>query len=87
MRFQFEKLPGPIYPAYLHVGEYSIALEPELIDFLKEMTGLEAEPFLTGLIKKIGINRYLRRMMEVEIAQTEDRALLAKQLKEELRGL
>lgn len=87
MDLRFEKLPGPIYPAYLHVGDYSIALEPELIRTLKESPPLDQARFFENLIRKVGINRYLREMIREAVAKAEDPALLAKQLQQELQEL
>lgn len=87
MNLRFEKLPGPIYPAYLHVGDYSVALEPELVRALKESARLDPTPFFENLIGRIGINRYLREMIQEAIAKTDDPALLAKQLQQELEAL
>ncbi|TAK07061.1 MAG: hypothetical protein EPO39_07410 [Candidatus Manganitrophaceae bacterium] len=87
MNLRFEKLPGPIYPAYLRVGEYSIALEPELIQALKESTQLDQTRFFENLIQKVGINRYLREMIQEAVSKAEDPALLAKQLQQELQTL
>jgi len=87
MNLRFEKLPGPVYPAYLHVGDYSIALEPELIQILKESVQFDQARFFEYLIQKVGINRYLREMIQGAIAKTEDPALLAKQLQQELQTL
>ena len=87
MTIKFEKLPGPIYPAYLHVGDYAIALEPELIQALKESTQLDQARFFENLIQKIGLNRYLREMIQEAVAKAEDPALLAKQLQQELQTL
>lgn len=87
MNLRFEKLPGPIYPAYLHVGDYSIALEPELIQALKENIPLDQTRFFENLIQKVGTNRYLREMIQEAVAKAEDPALLAKQLQQELKEL
>ncbi|HZR46228.1 MAG TPA: hypothetical protein VFA47_05970 [Candidatus Manganitrophaceae bacterium] len=84
---KFEKLHGPIYPAYLHVGAYSVALEPELIQSLKESAGEEQTRFFESLVKKVGSNRYLKEMIEEGIAKAEEPAALARRLQEELRGL
>ncbi len=87
MNLRFEKLPGPIYTAYLHVGEYAIALEPELIEALKESTPLDPARFFENLVQKIAINRYLREMIQEAVAKAEDPALLAKQLQQGLQSL
>ncbi len=87
MNLRFEKLPGPIYPAYLHVGDYSIALEPELVQSLKESTQFDQARFLENLIQKVGMNRYLREMIHEAVAKAEDPGLLAKQLQAELQSL
>ncbi|MCG3114922.1 MAG: hypothetical protein LLH30_04505 [Candidatus Manganitrophus sp. SA1] len=87
MNLRFEKLPGPIYPAYLHVGDYSIALEPELVQALKETTQLDQTRFFENLVQKVGMNRYLREMIQEAVAKAEDPGLLAKQLQAELQTL
>lgn len=87
MNLKFEKLPGPIYPAYLHVGDYSIALEPELVQTLKGSAQLDQARFFENLIQRVGINRYLREMIQEAIAKAEDPASLAKQLQQELQTL
>jgi hypothetical protein len=87
VNFKFEKLHGPIYPAYLHLGAYSVALEPELIQSLKEIGGEEPTRFFESLIKKVGSNRYLKEMIEEGVLKSEDPAALARQLQEELRKL
>lgn len=87
MNLRFEKLTSPIYPAYLHVGDYSIGLEPELIQALKESTQLDQARFYENLIQKVGINRYLREMIQEAVAKAEDPGLLAKQLQAELQSL
>lgn len=87
MNLRFEKLSSPIYPGYLHVGDYSIALEPELIQSLKDMTNEEPDRFLEGLIQKVGTNRYLKELIQDGISKAEDRPALAKQLKTELQSM
>ena len=83
----FEKLTGPIYPAYLRVGDYSIALEPELIQSLKEIVAVESSSFFKGLIEQVGQNRYLKEMIEKEITKENDLDALADELKKALLGL
>jgi hypothetical protein len=87
MNLRFEKLPSPIYPAYLHVGDYSIALEPELVQTLKGSEQFDQARFFENLIEKVGINRYLREMIQEAISKAEDPGLLAKQLQAELQEL
>ncbi len=87
MGILFQKLPGPIYPAYLVVGEYSIALEPELITSLKEIASEENDLFLKDLVSRVGRNRYLREMMEAEIAKSENKAELVFKLRNTLKDL
>lgn len=87
MRLHFEKLSGPVYPAYLVVADYSIALEPELIESLKETVSKENEDFLKGIVQKVGINRYLREMIEEEIAKTENIPELVLKLRNGLKNL
>ena len=83
----FEKLTGPIYPAYLRVGGYSITLEPELIEALKALANEPTPLFLKGLVSEVGENRYLREMIEEAIAKSEDREALADHLKSGLAAL
>ncbi len=87
MGMMFQKLSGPIYPAYLIVGEYSIALEPELITSLQGMTAEDDDLFLKDLVSSIGCNRYLREMMEAEIAKTENKSELVLKLRSTLKDL
>ncbi|MFQ5587952.1 MAG: hypothetical protein ACE5F7_03850, partial [Nitrospiria bacterium] len=77
----FQKLPGPIYTAYFVVGEYSIALEPERVESLKEIASEDNDPFLEGVVRKVGINRYLREMIEEEIGKTDNRLALVLSLR------
>lgn len=83
----FEKLSGPIYPAYLRVGDYSIALEPELIQSLKGIAAKESSLFFEGLIEKAGQNRYLKEMIEQAIEKEKNRDALADALKKALLAL
>jgi len=87
MRLHFEKLSGTVYPAYLVVADYSIALEPELIESLKETVSEENEAFLKGIVQKVGINRYLREMIEEEIERTENIPELVLKLRSALKNL
>ncbi len=87
MRLHFEKLSGPVYPAYLVVADYSIALEPELIESLKESVSEENEAFLKAIVQKVGINRYLREMIEEEINTTENTPELVLKLRNGLKNL
>ena len=87
VHLKFEKLHGPIYPAYLHMGSYSVALEPELIQALKEMGQEEPTRFFEGLIQKIGSNRYLKELLQEGISKAEDPAALAHRLQEEVKAL
>lgn len=87
MRMTFQKLPGSIYPAYLVVHDYSIALEPELIESLKELVSEENDPFLEGIVQKVGTNRYLREMIEEEIKENENKAGLILKLRNDLKNL
>ncbi len=94
MRFGFEKTASPIYPAYLHVGEYSVALEQTLINDLKTDLSLTNPPlFLEGLTQKIGTNRYLKEMILDGVSKREleeggeNRLALATRLQKELQTL
>ncbi len=87
MEFKFERVQSTVYPAYLHIGGYSIALDPELIHALKGCAGLEATKFLEALIARIGSNRYLKEMIQEGWSQTEDATALAERLGTELRSL
>jgi len=83
----FEKLPGPIYPAYLVVGDYSIALEPELIEALKGIVTEENDAFLKDIKKTVGVNRYLREMIQEAIDKEENKAGLVFNLRKTLAEL
>lgn len=93
MRFEFEKIKSPIYPAYLNVGDYSIALEQTLIDDLKTDLSSKPEDFLEKLTQKIGSNRYLKEMILSGISKREmetgreERLQLAARLQKELQSL
>lgn len=87
VHLKFEKLHGPIYPAYLHMGSYSVALEPELIQALKERGQDEPTRFFESLVQKIGSNRYLKELLEEGISKAEDPTALAKRLQEEIKSL
>ncbi|MFQ5596669.1 MAG: hypothetical protein ACE5GK_01325 [Nitrospiria bacterium] len=87
MTIAFEKLTSPIYPAYLKVGDYSIALEPEMIESLKGIQEAEASLYLVKLIEKVGLNRYLREMIEEEIKKGDDQEVLVKGLRAEIHAL
>ncbi|MDC4227671.1 MAG: hypothetical protein MPW15_26450 [Candidatus Manganitrophus sp.] len=62
-------------------------LEPELVQTLKESTQLDQTRFFENLIQKVGMNRYLREMIQEAVAKAEDPGLLAKQLQAELQTL
>jgi len=83
----FEKLSGPIYPAYLHLGDYAIALEPELLQSLKATVDMEPPLFLAELSKQVGRNRYLKGMIEAAIQQEGSPETLASALKKALVAL
>lgn len=87
MRLRFEKLSGSVYPAYLVVADYSIALEPELIASLKKTVTEENEVFLKSIVQQVGINRYLREMLEEEIEKTENQAAMVLHLRNGLENL
>lgn len=87
VHLRFEKLPSPIYPGYLHIGDYSIALEPELIQSLKQAVQEEPARFLDLLTQKIGSNRYLKEMVQEGISKSEEPDVLVKRLEEELRAM
>jgi hypothetical protein len=84
---RFEKLSGPIYPAYLVVCEYSIALEPDLIKALTEIVNEDTATFFEKLLQKVGTNRYLKEMIEEGISKEGEAATLAKRLQGEIRSL
>ena len=82
MRFEFEKIKSTIYPAVLHVGDYSIALSPELILSLKKCATLD------DMIQAVeGGNRYLKEMMEAGVATFDEKPVLLKQLCKEIASL
>ncbi|MEK7286094.1 MAG: hypothetical protein AAB035_02205 [Nitrospirota bacterium] len=94
MRFEFEKLSGAIYPAYLHVGDYSISLEPELIAALKKIATASPSFFEnvlrvieTGILAPKGGNRYLKEMMESGIVASDDKTALSKRLYQQIQSL
>ncbi len=94
MRFEFKKIKSTIYPAFLHVGDYSIALDPELILSLKNSIGgngtqpLPHDASLANLIQTIaGENRYLKEMMEAEVAMFEEKASVVRRLCAEIESL
>jgi len=84
---RFEKLSGPVYPAYLVVCEYSIALDPDLIQSLTEIATGDPAPFLENLVQKVGTNRYLKEMIEEGISKEGEAAALATRLQRELSAL
>jgi hypothetical protein len=94
MRFEFEKIKSTIYPAYLHVGDYSISLEPELILSLKRLSDASPDAFMESLIQIVevgqlaprGGNRYLKEMMEAGAIVFEKPAL-SKRLCAEIKSL
>ncbi len=88
MTITLEKLTSPIYPAFLNVGDYSIALEPSLITDLKDIAEAEDKPgpFLEKVVEKIGINRYLREMIEEEIKNEENLTVMSDRLREEIKS-
>ncbi len=87
MNIKFEKRSGAIYPAYFHVGGYSIALNPETIQSLKGLTALDTTPFYATLVQIIGSNRYLKEMVQEGIAAGGDQNALSRQLKKEIQSL
>ncbi len=87
VHLRFEKLHGPIYPGYLHVGAYAIALEPELIQSLKQDAQEEPSRFFENLLQKVGSNRYLKEMIQEGISKEEEPAALARRLQGELKSL
>ena len=87
MNLRFEKLQSPIYPAFLHVGEYSIPIDPDRVQSLKEITRDEPAPFLEALIEKVGYNRYLKELLREGISKAEEPSSLTRRLQEEIRSL
>ncbi len=87
MSLHFEKLSGPIYPAYLVVGDYSIALEPELVEKLKGIVTEENDVFLKDMTDQVGSNRYLREMIQEAIGKAENKAALVFTLRKGLAEL
>lgn len=87
MIVRFEKIPSPVYPAYLCVGDYSIALAPELIESLKEAAKGDPARFTETLLQTVGSNRYLKEMIQKGLSKAEDQALLARRLQEEIQKL
>lgn len=87
MIVRFKKIPSPVYPAYLCVGDYSIALEPELIESLKEAAKGDPARFMETLLQKVGSNRYLKEMIQKGLSKADDQALLARRLQEEIQKL
>jgi hypothetical protein len=82
MRFEFEKIASPIYPAYLHLGDYSLALDKTLIASLKKSTTLE-----NAFQMIAGENRYLKMMIEICITTSEETSILTKRLFTEMASL
>ncbi len=88
MNITFEKRHDPIYPAYLRVGDYSVNLEPELIQSLKEITSVgENDHFFSNVINKVGTNSYLREMIQGNIAKESNKAALALKLRNTINNL
>ncbi len=82
MRLEFEKITSTIYPAYLHAGDYSIALDPKRISSLKKSSTLE------NIIQTVGgDNRYLVTMIAACIDASEEQSLLIKRLCKEIASL
>ena len=87
IRFEFKKINNTIYPAYLYLEEYAIALDPQQIEHLKNMSSTHATLSPNELTEQIaGNNRYLKTMLHRAIEGQEQQALLAR-LKEEIQGL
>jgi len=88
MDLKFERTKSTIYPAYLHVGDYSIVLDPPLIQQLKkECIYLDAQTLQSVLIQKMGSNRYLKEMLQEAMIQSNDLSALAQRLQEEIQSL
>ncbi|MFQ5580702.1 MAG: hypothetical protein ACE5FZ_08820 [Nitrospiria bacterium] len=84
---RFEKLGGQVYPAYLVVNDYSIALDPDTIHSLLETAKERPTPFLENLVQKVGTNRYLKELIEEGISMGGKASELAKRLQQELSAL
>ncbi|MEK7702658.1 MAG: hypothetical protein AAB317_01680 [Nitrospirota bacterium] len=95
IRLEFEKLKSTIYPAYLHVGDYSIALEPEIIAALKKIAFPESDTFLKSVTQIIEIghlaprggNRYIKELIECGIFASEEKTALSKKLYGQIQSL
>lgn len=87
MNITFQKLPGVVYPAYLVVGDYSIALEPELVQSLKGIESSDNKDFIESIVEQVGINRYLREMIQDKIDSAENTPALVLSLRNSLRNL
>jgi len=86
MSITLEKRHSPVYPASLKIGEYALALGPDMIQSLKAIREEEAALFLVKLIELAGINRYLREMLEEEIEKEEIQETLADSLRAQIRA-
>ncbi len=84
---RFEKTQSRIYPAYLSVGGYSIALAPEGVTALKRHLQVDEDSFFEALLAQVGINHYLKEMIANAIAGENDKSSLAKRVREELATL
>ena len=87
MDITFQKLPGSVYPAYLVVGDYSIALEPELVQSLKDIGSSDNNVFIESIVKQVGINRYLREMIQDKVDSSENTPALMLSLRNSLKNL
>jgi len=85
MSIALQKQHSPVYPASLRVGGYTIVLGPDLLRSLKGIREEEAALFLVKLIELMGLNRYLREMLEEAIEKEEDQETLVDRLREQIR--
>ncbi len=87
MSITFEKLKSPIYPAYLKVGDYSIALDDAMIASLKMIAEKDGKDLVEKIIEKVALNRYLRKMIEQEVKAGDPPDIIANRLRNEILAL
>lgn len=87
MSITVEKLKSPVYPAYLKVGDYSIAIDAETIAYLKTIAEEDSTEFIEKILKKVGVNRYLREMIKEEAQSGDRRDIMVNRLREGILAL
>ena len=85
---QFERRgEGNYYKLILHIGQCYVPLSDDIVEALKQHTGLPPDRFFSILLDKVGYSTYLKEQIQTELTNGGDTASQVGRIQKFLKDL